>query len=73
MQPFVLREVDDFKKQLTVDLNLIMIWHDPKVKVTNMTGRYHQVPKEISDNIWQPRIWLYNQKLTSVKNFDTDS
>ena len=73
MQPFVLREVDDFKKQLTVDLNLIMIWHDPKVKVINMTGKYHQVPQELSDKIWQPRIWLFNQKLTSVKNFGTDS
>ena len=72
MIPVVLREVNDVKRKLTLDMMFNMVWHDPKLLVSPKEHRFSTIPQAIVNLLWKPKIWVSNLHHASVPRIQED-
>ena len=64
-----LREVDDKRGLLTLDLELTTVWYDPRLLVS--IGQPN-IPNEISSLLWRPKLSLHSMQKANVQSFNSD-
>ena len=64
-----LREVDDKRGLLTLDLELSTVWYDPRLLVS--IGQPN-IPNVISSLLWRPKLSLYSMQKANVQSFNSD-
>ena len=72
IHPVVLREVNDVKRKLTLDMILNMVWHDPKLVVSPKEHRFSTIPDAIANLLWKPKIWVSNLHHAKIPRIQED-
>ena len=69
--PVKVEEVNDFKHELTIDMMLMIKWHDPELKLSEPT-ELANLPTKIVNLLWKPVFFVPRVKSTTIKSFNSD-
>ena len=69
--PIKVEEVDDSKHELTIDMMLMIKWHDPELKLSEPT-ELANLPTKIVNLLWKPVFFVPRVKSTTIKSFNSD-